>query len=100
MRFSYPLHRLPPGHAALREPAGSGSSHLQPCPQQELQTAGVDGASQQRDQTHQQLHSSGLKPGGREDAEQEADMFNRTGLVAAEEFFCFRWQLMKVCALW
>lgn len=56
--------RFPLGHVALWEPAGSGPGHLQPCPQQELQAAGLDGATQQRDQTHQQLHASGMTPGG------------------------------------
>lgn len=57
------LTRVPLGHAALREPAGPGPGHLQPRPQQELQAAGVDGAAQQRDQAHQQLHASGMMPG-------------------------------------
>lgn len=56
--------RFPLGHVALWEPAGSGPGHLQPCPQQELQAAGLDGATQQRDQTHQQLHASGMMLGG------------------------------------
>lgn len=59
-----PSSRFPLGHVALREPAGSGPGHLQPRPQQKLQAAGFDGASQQRDQTHQQLHASGMKPAG------------------------------------
>lgn len=53
------FNRFPFGHVALWEPAGSGPSHLQPGPQQELQAAGVDGSAQQWDQTHQQLHASG-----------------------------------------
>lgn len=58
--------RFPLGYAALREPAGFGPGHLQPRPQQELQAAGLNGAAQQRDQTHQQLHASGMTTGVRE----------------------------------
>ena len=47
------------------EPAGSGPGHLQPRPQQELQAAGLYGPSQQWDQTHQQLHTSGMMERGR-----------------------------------
>ena len=61
----FPPSRFPFGHVALWEPAGSGPGHLQPRPQQELQAAGLNGPPQQWDQTHQQLHASGMMHGGR-----------------------------------
>lgn len=57
--------RIPLRHVALWESAGFGPGHLQPRPQQELQVAGLYGAAQQRDQTHQQLHAAGMRSAGR-----------------------------------
>ncbi len=64
------LTRPASGPPPLWKPAGIGPCHLQPCVEQELQTASFHGATQQRDPANQQLHASG-SPGDCSQARRE-----------------------------
>ncbi len=98
------LSRPASGPPPLWKPAGIGPCHLQPCVEQELQTASFHGATQQWDPANQQLHASG-SPGDCSQTRREGCVNSqiivllRVSFKLNRSFFASRF-LYKICMVY